>query len=107
MNGDYFWLTDAQFAKLKPYLPTDTRGKPWVDDRRIISGIIHVINSAIVGSMRQQRMARERHATTLPALGGQGHTERYLPCTCRGGWTNGPASHRLLGRAGASLRGLG
>ena len=39
------FLTEAQFAKLKPHLPTDTRGKPRVDDRRVISGIIHVIKS--------------------------------------------------------------
>ena len=45
MNRDHFWLTDEQFAKLRPHLPTDTRGKPRVDDRRVISGIIHVIKS--------------------------------------------------------------
>jgi transposase len=45
MNRNFFWLTDEQFAKLKPHLPTDTRGKPRVDDRRVISGIIHVIKS--------------------------------------------------------------
>src|SRR5215212_9116757 len=31
MNRDYFWLTKAQFARLQPLLPTDTRGKPRVD----------------------------------------------------------------------------
>src|SRR5215213_6381088 len=45
MNRDYFWLTKAQFARLKPLLPTDTRGKPRVDDRRVISGIVHVLKS--------------------------------------------------------------
>ena len=40
-----FWVTDAQFSKLRPHLPTDTRGKPRVDDHRVISGIIHVIKS--------------------------------------------------------------
>ena len=45
MNRDHFWLTDEQFAKLRPHLPTDTRGKPRVDDRRVISGIVHVIKS--------------------------------------------------------------
>ena len=45
MNRDHFWLTDEQFAKLRPHLPTDTRGKPRVDDQRVISGIIHVIKS--------------------------------------------------------------
>lgn len=45
MNRDYFWLSDEQFARLQPHLPTGTRGKPRVDDRRVISGIIHVIKS--------------------------------------------------------------
>ena len=40
MNRDHFWLTDGQFAKIAPHLPTDTRGKARVDDRRVISGII-------------------------------------------------------------------
>jgi len=42
---DRFWLTDAQFAKIAPHLPTDTRGKARVDDRRVISGIVHVLKS--------------------------------------------------------------
>ena len=42
---DQFWLTDEQFANIAPHLPTDTRGKPRVDDRRVISGIVHVLKS--------------------------------------------------------------
>jgi transposase len=45
MDRDCFWLSEAQFARLVPHLPTDTRGKPRVDDRRVISGIIHVLKS--------------------------------------------------------------
>ena len=45
MNRDHFWLNDRQFARLAPHLPTDTRGKPRVDDRRVISGIVHVLKS--------------------------------------------------------------
>ena len=45
MSRDYFWLTKHQFARLKPLLPNDTRGKPRVDDRRVISGIIQVLKS--------------------------------------------------------------
>ncbi len=45
MNHDHFWLTEAQFARLEPFLPTDTRGKLRVDDHRVISGIIHVLKS--------------------------------------------------------------
>jgi len=45
MDRGYFWLNERQFARLEPHLPTDTRGKPRVDDRRVISGIVHVLKS--------------------------------------------------------------
>ena len=45
MDQSLYWLTDAQFARIEPHLPTDTRGKPRVDDRRVISGIIQVLLS--------------------------------------------------------------
>ena len=45
MSRDYFWLSEEQFERLGPLLPTDTRGKPRVDDRRVISGIVHVLKS--------------------------------------------------------------
>ena len=45
MTRSYFWLSDDQFARLEPHLPTDTRGVPRVDDRRVISGIVHVLKS--------------------------------------------------------------
>jgi transposase len=45
MSDSYFWLTEDQFRRLEPLLPTDTRGVPRVDDRRVISGIVHVLRS--------------------------------------------------------------
>jgi len=45
MIPDRFWLTEAQFAKIAPHLPADMRGKARVDDRRVISGIVHVLKS--------------------------------------------------------------
>jgi transposase len=42
---ELFWLSDQQFARLRPLLPTDTRGVPRVDDQRVISGIVHVLRS--------------------------------------------------------------
>ena len=45
MDRGHFWLTDDQFARIEAYLPKDTRGKPRVDDRRVISGIVHVLKS--------------------------------------------------------------
>ena len=45
MDQDHFWLDDEQFGRLVPHLPTDIRGKARVDDRRVISGIVHVLKS--------------------------------------------------------------
>jgi transposase len=45
MIPDRFWLTEALFANIAPHLPTDTRGTARVDDRRVISGIVHVLKS--------------------------------------------------------------
>ena len=41
----HFWLSTAHFTRLQPLLPNKVRGVPRVDDRRGISGIIHVLQS--------------------------------------------------------------
>ena len=40
-----YLLTKRQMARLAPLLPHDTRGVARVDDRRVISGIVHVLRS--------------------------------------------------------------
>ena len=40
-----FWLSNEQFERLRPLLPDKVRGVARVDDRRVISGIIHVVKS--------------------------------------------------------------
>lgn len=39
--SDLFWLNDEQMAKLAPFFPK-SHGKPRVDDRRVLSGIIFI-----------------------------------------------------------------
>jgi transposase len=39
--SDLYWLTDEQMARLEPYFPK-SHGRPRVDDRRVLSGIIFV-----------------------------------------------------------------
>ena len=39
--SNLFWLTDAQMARLQPFFPK-SHGKPRVDDRRVLSGIIFI-----------------------------------------------------------------
>jgi ubiquinone/menaquinone biosynthesis C-methylase UbiE len=44
MRKNLFWPSDEQWARIGPYLPRDVRGVERVDDRRVISGIVHVLN---------------------------------------------------------------
>ena len=37
----HFWLTDEQMERLRPFFPR-SRGKPRVDDQRVLSRIIYV-----------------------------------------------------------------
>ena len=41
-----FWLSEAQLERIKPYFPK-SHGVPRVDDRRVVSGIIHVIRNGL------------------------------------------------------------
>lgn len=43
--GQLFWLSDAQWAAIEAHLPTNQPGARRVDDRRVISGIIHVLKT--------------------------------------------------------------
>jgi transposase len=39
--SNLYWLTEAQMVRLRSYFPK-SRGKPRVDDRRVLSGIIFI-----------------------------------------------------------------
>jgi mannitol 2-dehydrogenase len=43
--SDLFWFSDVQWSRIEPLLPQTTRGMKRVDDRRVLSGIVHVIKS--------------------------------------------------------------
>jgi transposase len=45
MRSNLFWLSKDQWQRIEPHLPRDVRGKERVDDRRVISGILHVLKS--------------------------------------------------------------
>ena len=56
-----FWLSDAQFARLQLLLPNKVRG----DDRKVISGIIHVIRYGLEVA-RRARLLRTPQDTLQP-----------------------------------------
>ena len=39
------WLSDQEWARIEPLLPRGRRGAHRVDDRRVISGIVHMLRS--------------------------------------------------------------
>jgi len=41
--SNLFWLDDEAWAAIEPHLPKNRPGARRVDDRRVISGIIHVL----------------------------------------------------------------
>ena len=46
--SDLYWLTDEQMARLQPFFPK-SHGRPRVDDRRVLSGIIFVNRNGLRG----------------------------------------------------------
>jgi len=40
-----YWLDDVAWIRIEPYLPRGRRGARRVDDRRVISGIIHMLRT--------------------------------------------------------------
>ena len=45
MSKHLYWLDDASWAVIEPLLPTGRRGAHRVDDRRVISGIMHMLKT--------------------------------------------------------------
>ena len=43
MSGRLFWLSDAAWAAIEGHLPKNQPGARRVDDRRVISGIVHML----------------------------------------------------------------
>ena len=45
MSGRLTWLSDQEWSRIEPLLPRGRRGARRVDDRRVISGIVHMLRS--------------------------------------------------------------
>ena len=91
MRQSLFWLSDKQWVRVAPHLPTDVRGKKRVDDRRVISGILHVLKTG------------SRWCDLPPEYGP--HTTIYNPlCPLGTAWSLGKAvpRSRQAGAVGAS-----
>jgi transposase len=45
MKKQFYWLSDADWKRIEPLMPRGRRGAHRVDDRRVISGIMHMLRS--------------------------------------------------------------
>lgn len=63
--SDLFWLSDAQMARLEPYFPK-SHGKPRVDDRRVLSGIIFINRNGLRWRDGEGRAATGSRPTRTP-----------------------------------------
>jgi transposase len=73
--ADLFWLSDAQWAVIEPFMPRNQPGPEREDDRRIISGILDVLTSGC----RWRDCPSEYGARTTVC-------NRFNQCSRRGFW---------------------
>ena len=88
-----FWLSDAQWAVIEPFMPRNQPGAHRVDDRKTISGIVHVIRTGC----RWQDCPREYGPPTtvynrFNRWSRRGFWRGMLTALARAGWTAESAS---------------
>ena len=98
------WLTRAQLRRIAPFFPL-SHGVPQVDDRRVVSGIPHVIRNGL--RWRDAPEAYGPHKTLYDrfrALEPARHLQLHLLGAGRLGGRAGPADDRRHAPEGASHR---
>lgn len=84
---EFFWLDDEAWAAIEPHLPKNQPGARRVDDRRIISGIIHVLKS---GCQWKDCPCEYGPSTTVynrfNRWSSRGHWKRILSTLAAGQW---------------------
>ena len=81
--ADFFWFSDLQWARIEPRLPMDVRGKKRVDDRRVLSGIVHALKCGGRWADCADLWTEEDTLQSLCALGRARHLGGYLQCAGR------------------------
>src|SRR5271154_4998977 len=69
VSKNLFWLDDLQWSVLEKHLPKNQRGARRKDDRRIISGIIHVLHPGVAGRTARKNTVHRQRCTTAFTVG--------------------------------------
>ena len=104
MSKSLFWLSDEAWAAIEPHLPHGKPGKPRVDDRTVISGILHVLKTGcrwrdVPPCLRPA----DHHLQSLSSLVATPHLATRLREDGGRRSRAGGAVHRQHPRQGASL----
>ena len=73
--SDLFWLTDAQMARLAPFFPK-SHGKPRVDDKRVLSGIIFINRNGLRWRDAPAAYGLTKHFTAAGSVGAKRASSR-------------------------------
>ena len=73
-----FRLSDEAWAAVEPHLPKGRPGKPRVDDRVVISGILHVLKTGCRWRDVPADWAAHDDLHSLPSLGAASHLAEDL-----------------------------
>ena len=57
-----FWLSDEQWEWIAPYLSRDVGVVERVDDRRVISGIVHALKISCAGAIARPNMVLQQRS---------------------------------------------
>jgi transposase len=101
--GALLWLSDAAWAAIEPHLPRNQPGARRVDDRRVISGIVHMLQC---GGRWEDGPSDYGPSTTVynrwNRWSRRGIRGRILSALTEEGWIAGPPDRQRL-RQGAPV----
>ena len=83
MRSNLFWLSDEQWERIEPHLPTDVRGVERQDHRRVISGIVQFLKSGCRWCDYPPISPAYDHLQSLRTLGTTRYLGKSVPQTCR------------------------
>ena len=90
--ADLFWFSDEQWAVVEPFMPQNQPGARRVDDRKVISGIVHVLRSGCRWSDCPAEYGPPTTVYNRSTAGPGGFWRAMLTALAEAGWIAGQAA---------------